>query len=211
RMARSPSTARRCRRSSCPTRCRRDERRRRPRLVPRRSRAQRGVPARTAGARRAGRTALRAACALRLARRAREESAHLARVLGAGARSAAARVRRHARRGVGRTGLRRARPRRAFRRGVPLGRSARGVLAAMCLIAFALGAHESFAFVVAANRDEFYARETAPAAWWDGKHEIFGGRDLRAGGTWLAIRSEEHTSELQSRENLVCRLLLEKK
>src|SRR5690606_41326538 len=29
-----------------------------------------------------------------------------------------------------------------------------------------------------------------------------------AGGLW---RSEEHTSELQSRENLVCRLLLEKK
>src|SRR6266511_2872582 len=30
-----------------------------------------------------------------------------------------------------------------------------------------------------------------------------------AGGRWP--RSEEHTSELQSRENLVCRLLLEKK
>src|SRR5690606_41803989 len=27
----------------------------------------------------------------------------------------------------------------------------------------------------------------------------------------LCLRSEEHTSELQSRENLVCRLLLEKK
>src|SRR5690606_40510414 len=27
----------------------------------------------------------------------------------------------------------------------------------------------------------------------------------------MAIRSEEHTSELQSRENIVCRLLLEKK
>src|SRR5690606_42018184 len=27
---------------------------------------------------------------------------------------------------------------------------------------------------------------------------------------WFKIRSEEHTSELQSRENLVCRLLLEK-
>src|SRR5690606_41531650 len=27
----------------------------------------------------------------------------------------------------------------------------------------------------------------------------------------LVVRSEEHTSELQSRENLVCRLLLEKK
>src|SRR5690606_41696720 len=31
---------------------------------------------------------------------------------------------------------------------------------------------------------------------------------LRRGGL---VRSEEHTSELQSRENLVCRLLLEKK
>src|SRR5690606_41832012 len=32
-----------------------------------------------------------------------------------------------------------------------------------------------------------------------------------AGVTARAGRSEEHTSELQSRENLVCRLLLEKK
>src|SRR5690606_40898453 len=30
-------------------------------------------------------------------------------------------------------------------------------------------------------------------------------------GTCFGSRSEEHTSELQSRENLVCRLLLEKK
>src|SRR5207302_4843129 len=29
--------------------------------------------------------------------------------------------------------------------------------------------------------------------------------------TYSGVRSEEHTSELQSRENLVCRLLLEKK
>src|SRR5690606_42038235 len=33
----------------------------------------------------------------------------------------------------------------------------------------------------------------------------------RAAGADLVVRSEEHTSELQSRENLVCRLLLEKK
>src|SRR5690606_30958067 len=33
----------------------------------------------------------------------------------------------------------------------------------------------------------------------------------RAGGLGALFRSEEHTSELQSRENLVCRLLLEKK
>src|SRR5207249_8489467 len=34
---------------------------------------------------------------------------------------------------------------------------------------------------------------------------------LRAGGGTHALRSEEHTSELQSRFDLVCRLLLEKK
>src|SRR5690606_41990109 len=41
----------------------------------------------------------------------------------------------------------------------------------------------------------------------------FAGRHLPAGrrGDRAALRSEEHTSELQSRENLVCRLLLEKK
>src|SRR3712207_8564737 len=31
------------------------------------------------------------------------------------------------------------------------------------------------------------------------------------GRTWTGVRSEEHTSELQSRQYLVCRLLLEKK
>src|SRR5690606_40177966 len=32
---------------------------------------------------------------------------------------------------------------------------------------------------------------------------------LRSKGSRATLRSEEHTSELQSRENLVCRLLLE--
>src|SRR5207253_9364421 len=39
------------------------------------------------------------------------------------------------------------------------------------------------------------------------RHEIVGER----GGERLPLRSEEHTSELQSRGHLVCRLLLEKK
>src|SRR5690554_7293692 len=33
---------------------------------------------------------------------------------------------------------------------------------------------------------------------------------LQHTGPWTAVRSEEHTSELQSRPHLVCRLLLEK-
>src|SRR6266700_6118479 len=35
--------------------------------------------------------------------------------------------------------------------------------------------------------------------------------DLTYSGSQIGLRSEEHTSELQSRENIVCRLLLEKK
>src|SRR2546422_7502670 len=37
------------------------------------------------------------------------------------------------------------------------------------------------------------------------------GKDLPEPGVWAEERSEEHTSELQSRLHLVCRLLLEKK
>src|SRR5690606_40986365 len=47
---------------------------------------------------------------------------------------------------------------------------------------------------------------------WSGKNpvRIVIDRHLRLNAS-LHLRSEEHTSELQSRENLVCRLLLEKK
>src|SRR5690606_40878305 len=57
-----------------------------------------------------------------------------------------------------------------------------------------------------------------PADEFRGQGELDGGpgqhsaQQSRDGGQRLAApRSEEHTSELQSRENLVCRLLLEKK
>src|SRR5690606_40712983 len=44
-----------------------------------------------------------------------------------------------------------------------------------------------------------------------GQAEPAADRDRPAADVGAAARSEEHTSELQSRENLVCRLLLEKK
>src|SRR2546425_6206557 len=45
---------------------------------------------------------------------------------------------------------------------------------------------------------------------WEGKYDEYGNRrEVDAAG--LAMRSEEHTSELQSLAYLVCRLLLEKK
>lgn len=39
----------------------------------------------------------------------------------------------------------------------------------------------------AANRDELHERASAAAGWWDDEPEIYGGRDLIAGGSWLAV------------------------
>ncbi|MCP4236515.1 MAG: NRDE family protein, partial [Aestuariibacter sp.] len=57
----------------------------------------------------------------------------------------------------------------------------------MCLILIALQQHKDYPLVVIANRDEFYARPTRAAHWWDDEPDIFAGRDLTAGGTWLGI------------------------
>src|SRR5207302_10202189 len=54
----------------------------------------------------------------------------------------------------------------------------------------------------------WFGAEGRPLAGW--AHLPAGDRMYDCGVDYLA-RSEEHTSELQSRENLVCRLLLEKK
>lgn len=57
----------------------------------------------------------------------------------------------------------------------------------MCLIALAYRAHPAFELVLAANRDEYHGRPTAPAGAWDDVPEVFGGRDLSQGGSWLAL------------------------
>src|SRR5215475_9621997 len=67
----------------------------------------------------------------------------------------------------------------------------------------------------------FVSGGSAIASFWSEERcqKTFGAGDYRAGWYLLSAppanaglaRSEEHTSELQSRENLVCRLLLEKK
>lgn len=57
----------------------------------------------------------------------------------------------------------------------------------MCLIVLAWKASPAARLVVAANRDEFFARPTAPAAWWADAPSVFAGRDLEAGGTWMGV------------------------
>lgn len=57
----------------------------------------------------------------------------------------------------------------------------------MCLIFLSLNNHPNYKLIVAANRDEFYNRQTAPAHFWKDHPEIIGGRDLEASGTWMAM------------------------
>lgn len=57
----------------------------------------------------------------------------------------------------------------------------------MCLILVGWRSHAHYPLVVAANRDEFYARPTAFAARWPETPQVIGGRDLEAGGTWLGM------------------------
>jgi uncharacterized protein with NRDE domain len=58
----------------------------------------------------------------------------------------------------------------------------------MCLILLAVDRHPEYALVLAANRDEYYRRPALPAGPWPGNPDIFGGRDLEKGGSWLAVR-----------------------
>lgn len=57
----------------------------------------------------------------------------------------------------------------------------------MCLIVFAWRPGHALPLVVAANRDEFYARPTQALAAWEDAPGVHAGRDLEAGGSWLGV------------------------
>jgi hypothetical protein len=60
----------------------------------------------------------------------------------------------------------------------------------MCLIGMAIDQSRQFPLVIAANRDEYFARPAARLGWWTpegGGPAILGGRDLQQGGTWLGL------------------------
>jgi uncharacterized protein with NRDE domain len=86
----------------------------------------------------------------------------------------------------------------------------------VCLLVIAIDAHPRLPLIVAGNRDEFHARPTQEAHWWPDHPDIVGGRDLQAGGTWLAMsrsgrfaavtnyRDAKHeTDDLRSRGHLI--------
>lgn len=57
----------------------------------------------------------------------------------------------------------------------------------MCLIVFAWQVIPDMPLIAAGNRDEFYDRPAKPADWWDDHPQIYAGRDLQGGGTWIGV------------------------
>ena len=57
----------------------------------------------------------------------------------------------------------------------------------MCLIVMAYKHHPDYKLIFAANRDEFYERPAAPAAFWKEEPSLLAGKDLKEGGTWCGI------------------------
>lgn len=60
----------------------------------------------------------------------------------------------------------------------------------MCLLLIAVRTVPGKPLLLLGNRDEFRARASAAAAPWTEDTRIVGGRDLVAGGSWLALRSD---------------------
>lgn len=90
----------------------------------------------------------------------------------------------------------------------------------MCLIVFAWHVVPGLPLIAAGNRDEFLDRPTAPAMNWDDCPQIYAGRDLQAGGTWMGITQpgrfaaitnirapSEKRTDARSRGNLVADFL----
>ncbi len=60
----------------------------------------------------------------------------------------------------------------------------------MCLLFFSYRNTPGYRLVLAANRDEFLKRPTAPLDFIDQEKQILAGMDLLGGGTWLGVNRE---------------------
>lgn len=72
----------------------------------------------------------------------------------------------------------------------------------MCLVVIAYRVHPEFPLVVVSNRDEFFERPTEPLHRWEVSPKIIGGKDLKAGGTWLGVSSLGKLAFLTNVRNL---------
>ncbi|WP_339723305.1 NRDE family protein [uncultured Paraglaciecola sp.] len=66
----------------------------------------------------------------------------------------------------------------------------------MCILFVAVNQHKDYPLIIAANRDEFFKRETAESHLWHIGNGIIAGKDLQAGGTWMGINKQGYIASL---------------
>jgi uncharacterized protein with NRDE domain len=71
----------------------------------------------------------------------------------------------------------------------------------MCLILLAYKVHPQYPLIVAANRDEFYRRPTAPIHYWEDDPTVLAGRDLEKMGTWMGVTTSGRFAALTNYRN----------
>ena len=59
----------------------------------------------------------------------------------------------------------------------------------MCLVIIGHRQHREWPLLIAANRDEFHARPTAPSAFWETHPGLLAGKDLEAGAVFAPLTS----------------------
>lgn len=74
-------------------------------------------------------------------------------------------------------------------------------MSSICIVNFHLQEHPKYKLIIAANRDEFLDRPTAPAYFWEDQADILAGRDLRAMGTWMGITRTGRFATLTNHRN----------
>lgn len=72
----------------------------------------------------------------------------------------------------------------------------------MCLVVFSYQYPPPYHLILWANRDEYMNRKSLPANFWKENPNIWGGRDLEGGGTWLAIHKDGRFAFLTNYRNL---------
>lgn len=73
----------------------------------------------------------------------------------------------------------------------------------MCLILLVVGVHPDYPLILCGNRDEFYQRPTRQAHYWSENEQIFAGKDLEKGGTWLGVTTSGRIAAVTNvRDNL---------
>lgn len=62
----------------------------------------------------------------------------------------------------------------------------------MCIIFIGINPNEKYSLILAANRDEFYRRESLALAPWASNNQVVSGIDLKSKGTWLGVNKSQH-------------------